>query len=162
MPEIGHPEAYYARIAKHADKTGMIHAHEAAKVGQYVTLAMDPNLDWETKRRYFRHVLRRHCVRPAVADDLVSMYYQRLRALVMQYAGQEALRLACAKDDEFAMRLREGESRAMIAVDAAEFFGDLLGHEDHCPSYYSEEDWAQLRMIRNQWIPPEQMPNEAY
>ena len=41
MPEIGKPESFYAQHVHAADKAGDIHAHEAYKVGQYVTLAMD-------------------------------------------------------------------------------------------------------------------------
>ena len=49
MPEIGHPESYYAKRVHMADEAQDVHAHEAYKVGQYVTLAMDPNLSWDEK-----------------------------------------------------------------------------------------------------------------
>src|SRR5437764_2545509 len=122
LPEIGHPESYYARLAKQAEHDGDIHAHEAAKVGQYITLALDPNLDWDTKRRYFRHALRRHCAPPQVSSELVDMYYQRLVDLVMHHAGAEALRLASSEDDKYACRLAGGEQRRRIMEDALEFF----------------------------------------
>ena len=153
MPEIGHPESYYARIAKQAERSGDIHAHEAAKVGQYITLALDPNLGWDTKRRYFRHALRRHCAPPQVSSELVEMYYQRLVDLVMHHAGAEALRVASAEDDKYACRLAGGEQRRTIMEDALEFFGNLMGVDDSCPSHFKTEDWLQLRIIRNQWIP---------
>ena len=38
LPEIGHPEAYYAKQVHLADRVSDRHAHEANKVGQYVTL----------------------------------------------------------------------------------------------------------------------------
>src|SRR5687768_16272105 len=102
MPEIGHTEAYYARLSKMADEKGWVHAREAAKVGQYITLALDPHLEWDAKRRYFRHALRRHCVPPAVAHDLVTGFYDRLAILVRENAGREALRLASKQDDLYA------------------------------------------------------------
>ena len=153
LPEIGHPESYYARLAKEAERSGDIHAHEAAKVGQYITLALDPGLEWDAKRRYFRHALRRHCAPPQVSSELVEMYYQRLVDLVMHHAGAEALRLASAEDDKYACRLAGGEQRRAIMEDAVEFFANLMGVDDTCPSHFKEEDWLQLRIIRNQWIP---------
>jgi hypothetical protein len=158
MPEIGHPESYYARLAKAAERAGDIHAHEASKCGQYITLALDPNIDWDTKRRYFRHAIRRHCAPPAVSSEMVEMYYQRLVDLVMHHAGAEALRLASAEDDKYACRLAEGEPRRRIMEDAMEFFANLMGVDDSCPSHFKEEDWLQLRIIRNQWIPEPGQP----
>ena len=153
LPQIGHPESYYARLAKQAEREGDIHAHEAAKVGQYITLALDPSIDWDAKRRYFRHALKRHCAPPQVSSELVEMYYQRLSDLVMHNAGAEALRLASSVDDQYALRLGGGESRRAIMEDAVEFFANLMGVDDTCPSHFKDEDWLQLRIIRNQWIP---------
>src|SRR5688500_281207 len=84
MPEIGHTESYYARLAKLADEKNLLHAREAAKVGQYITLALDKELDWDSKRRYFRHALRRHCTPPPVSHDLVAGFYDRLATLVRE------------------------------------------------------------------------------
>ena len=159
LPQIGHPESYYARIAKQAEREGDIHAHEAAKVGQYITLALDPGIDWDAKRRYFRHALKRHCAPPQVSSELVEMYYQRLSDLVMHHAGAEALRLASAEDDKYATRLADGQSRRSIMEDAVEFFANLMGVDDTCPSHFKDEDWVQLRIIRNQWIPE---PGQQY
>jgi hypothetical protein len=153
LPQIGHPESYYARLAKQAEREGDIHAHEAAKVGQYITLALDPNIDWDAKRRYFRHAIKRHCAPPQVSSELVEMYYIRLTDLVMHHAGAEALRLASAEDDKYASRLSDGRSRRTIMEDAMEFFANLMGVDDSCPSHFKDEDWLQLRIIRNQWIP---------
>ena len=158
LPQIGHPESYYARLAKQAEREGDIHAHEAAKVGQYITLALDPNIDWDAKRRYFRHAVKRHCAPPSVSSELVEMYYTRLTDLVMHHAGAEALRLASAEDDKFAMRLGEGVNRRTIMEEAVDFFANLMGVDDSCPSHFKDEDWLQLRIIRNQWIPEPGQP----
>ncbi len=158
LPQIGHPESYYARLAKQAEREGDIHAHEAAKVGQYITLGLDPNIDWDAKRRYFRHAVKRHYAPPQVSSELVEMYYTRLTDLVMHHAGAEALRLASSEDDKYAVRLAGGESRRQIMEDAVEFFANLMGVDDNCPSHFKEEDWLQLRIIRNQWIPEPGQP----
>src|SRR4051794_40646834 len=93
MPEIGHPESYYAKKVHEADRQGDVHKREAHKVGQYITLALDPHLEWEEKLKYFRHAIKRHCVPPPLPDDAVWMFYRALADLVRQYAGQEALKM---------------------------------------------------------------------
>lgn len=152
LPEIGYPESYYAQRVKQADKAGDAHAHEAFKVGQYITLGLDPHATWESKAKYFRHALRRHCVPPRTADALVSMFYQRLADLVRRYAGEESLRLASIQDEVFEARLHNGETRDQIASDGVPFFLRLMGADDDCPGYINEEDWAQLRVLRDQWV----------
>lgn len=152
MPEIGRPESYYAKLVHEADKQGDVHAHEAAKVGQYITLALDPNLSWEQKLKYFRHALKRHCQPPPYPDDDVWMFYHQLADLVRQYCGYEALRLASAEDDLYAARLSMGQSREKIEDEAEQFFLKLMGSGDHCPEWFNETDWAQLKLIRDQWI----------
>ena len=152
MPEIGRPESYYAKLVHQADKAGEIHTHEAYKVGQYVTLAMDPHLTWEEKLKYFRHALKRHCNPPPYPDDEVWMFYQQLADLVRQYAGQEALRLASLEDDLYAARLSMGQNRDKIEDDAETFFGRLLGSGDTPAEWFNESDWSQLKLIRDQWI----------
>src|SRR5947207_48330 len=108
LPEIGRPASYYANLVRAADKAGDIHAHEAGKVGQYITLALDPELPWGSKKRYFDHALRRHCVPPPIPDEPVWIFYRSLANLVRQHAGQEALRLASKEDDLYAMRSKLG------------------------------------------------------
>jgi hypothetical protein len=152
MPEIGRPESYYAKLVHEADKQGDVHAHEAAKVGQYITLALDPNLSWEQKLKYFRHALKRHCQPPPYPDDDVWMFYHQLADLVRQYCGYEALRLASTEDDLYAARLSMGQSREKIEDEAEQFFLKLMGSGDHCPEWFNETDWAQLKLIRDQWI----------
>lgn len=152
MPQIGMSESQYAALAKQADADGNIYAHEAAKVGQYITLALDFHLDWPAKLRYFQHALRRHCVPPPVPDEPVWMFYRDLADLVRRYAGYEALRLASAEDDLYATRLALGADRQAVECDAELFFEQLLGTGDKRPDWMSEEDWAQLKLIRDQWI----------
>ena len=150
LPEIGHPEAYYAKRIQDADKAGDRHAHEAYKVGQYVTLALDSHLGWDEKVRYFQHAIKRHCKPPPMPDDEVARFYDDLANLVREHAGREALRLASETDDLYAARLSMGQSREEIEDEAEEFFAHLVPHE--CPDWHSEEDYAQLKLIRDQWI----------
>jgi hypothetical protein len=151
LPEIGRPETYYAKMVHRADKAGDTFAHEAFKVGQYVTLAMAPNLSWEQKLRYLTHALKRHCQPPPFPDDEVWMFYRQLADLVRQHAGQEALRLASTEDDMYAARLAMGQTRDKIMEDAEVFFGRLVPFEFN-PEWFNEEDYRQLKMIRDQWI----------
>jgi hypothetical protein len=152
MPPIGQSESHYAKLAKHADSEGNIFAHEAAKVGQYITLALDPHLEWPAKLRYFQHALKRHCVPPPIPDEPVWVFYRDLADLVRQYAGFEALRLASNEDDLFATRLSLGAIREVVESDAELFFAQLIGSGERRPDWVCEEDWAQLKIIRDQWI----------
>lgn len=152
MPEVGHPESYYARLAKHAEREGNHHLHEAAKVGQYITLALDRSLEWEQKLRYFRHALARHCVPPPFSGDVCWKFYRDLAGVVREYAGQEALRICSAEDDLYAARLEMGQTRDKIESEAEGFFQRILGNSTECPEWFSHEDWNQLRLIRDQWI----------
>jgi hypothetical protein len=151
MPEIGRPEIYYAKRVREADKRGDQHAHEAYKVGQYITLALQPHLDWEEKLKYFRHALKRHCAPPPIPDDDIWLFYRNLGDLVRTYAGQEALRMASEADDRFAARLELGGDREAIEDEAALFFSKMI-HEGQCPEWFHEGDWQQLRIIRDQWV----------
>lgn len=151
LPEIGHPETYYAKMVHRADKAGDVFAREANKVGQYVTLAMDPHLTWEQKLKYLLHALKRHCVPPPFPDDEVWMFYRKLADLVRQYAGQEALRIASTEDDLYASRLAMGQRREKIAEDAEIFFLKLIPQE-HCPEWFNEDDYRQLKLLRDQWV----------
>lgn len=152
MPEIGQSESYYANLARQADAEGNMYAHEAAKVGQYITLALDHHLDWPAKLRYFQHALKRHCNPPPVPDEPVWVFYRDLADLVRRYAGFEALRLASAEDDLFATRLALGADQTAVESDAELFFSQLLDPGEKRPDWVSEDDWAQLKLIRDQWI----------
>lgn len=152
LPEIGHPESYYAKQVARADRLGMHHAHEAYKVGQYVTLALGPRLTWEQKLRYFRHALRAHCSGPSVASNEVLTFYRNLAALVRRHAGAEALRLASREDDAWAAQLLRGVPREQVKADAARFFREMLGTSQELPDYLERDDWEQLKILHNQWV----------
>jgi len=152
MPPVGRPESFYAKLAHEADRAGDVHAHEAAKVGQYITLALNESLAWEEKLKYFRHVLRRHCQPPPFPDEMVSRFYEKLCDLVRQHAGQEALRLASREDDLYAARLSMGQQRNQIEDEAEDFFTKLMGSAEQVPEWITDSDWAQLKLIRDQWI----------
>lgn len=152
MPEIGRSESYYAKLVHKADEAQNVHAHEAGKVGQYITLALDPHLAWEDKLKYFKHALKRHCQAPPFPDDDVWMFYRNLADLVRRYCGQEALRLASNEDDMYAARLSMGQLREKIENEAEVFFARLLGTGEGCPDWFNEEDYQQLKIIRDQWI----------
>ena len=97
---------------------------------------------------------KRHCVPPPVPDEPVWVFYRDMADLVRQYAGHEALRLASAEDDLFATRLALGAERDAVESDAETFFGQLIGmgSSEKRPDWVSEDDWAQLKLIRDQWI----------
>jgi hypothetical protein len=152
MPAIGKPESYYADLIHKADLDGNTYAHEAAKVGQYITLALNPTLDWPAKLRFFQHSLNRHCALPPSPDKEVSAFYHKLCELICNYAGQEALRMASAEDDIYATRLGLGANREEIESEAEEFFSHLIGAGEKRPAWFNEYDWMQLRLIRDQWI----------
>lgn len=152
LPEVGHPESYYARQVHRADKAGNVHTRESLKVGQYVTLAMDAKLSWTQKLRYFQHALRRHCNPPPLPDETVWLFYRNLAHMVREYCGREALRIASAEDDRYADRMRMGSTRDRIKRDADEFFLELMGTGDKCPDHLTEEDWDQLKLLRAQWV----------
>lgn len=152
MPDIGQSESHYAKLARQADAEGNIFAHEAAKVGQYITLALDPHLNWPSKARYFQHALTRHCVPPPVPEEPVWMFYRELAELVRHHAGHEALRLASAEDDIYATRIHLGANRDAVESDAELFFSDILGTGEKRQDWFSEDDWKQLKLIRDQWI----------
>ena len=152
LPEIGHPESHYARKVHEAERSGDINLREANKVGQYVTLAMDPALTWDQKLKYFSHALRRHCNPPAVPDEATWVFYRELAELIRAHAGAEALRLAMLEDDLYDKRCKMGVDRERIEAEAELFFDRILGPRNSCPDYFDEEDWKQLKLIRDQWI----------
>ena len=153
LPQIGLPESYYALMSKKADQAGDMFAREAAKVAQYITLALDPNLDWLSKRRYFEHALRRHCVPQLLLPSReVQEFFKGLADTVRRYAGQEAMRLASREDDQYAVMARTGVPKHVITGKGQVFFCSLMGLETRKPDWFNEEDWSQLKIIRAQWI----------
>jgi hypothetical protein len=152
MPEIGHPESYYAKMARRAERDGDPHQREAAKVGQYLTLAADTLLTWEQKLRYYRHALNRHCVPPHLAGELCWTFYRELAMLIRDHAGREALRLASAQDDAYAARVHRGHDPEVIAAEAELFFINLMTSFTTCPEWFHDEDFEQLKLLRDQWM----------
>jgi hypothetical protein len=146
------PESHYALLARRADQMGDHFAKEAAKVGQYITLALDPNLDWISKRRFFEHAIHRHCVPPALPNEDVWLFYQQLADLVRKHAGIEAMHLASKEDDHLAFLAKTGTPRHVIASNAEIFFGNLMGLDQHRPDWFNDEDWKQLKILRSHWI----------
>lgn len=151
VPEIGRPDAYYARLISLAEQQGEPRLRAGAKVARYITLASNPHLSWPEKFRYFNHALKHHCVPPTI-DAETQPYYEQLAELIRQHCGAEALRLASAEDDMYAARVALGQDRREIEEDAETFFGMLLGTADPCPAHFTETDWSQLKLIRDQWI----------
>lgn len=153
LPKIGRPDEVYAQEISKAEAENDWHAREALKVARYITLAMHPKLAWDAKLRYFQHALHKHCASPTPGDQM-NGFYQKLAQMVREYCGAEALRLASQEDDMYAARAALSEDHSTIEEDAEVFFGDLLGTGagETGPDHFNEVDWAQLKMIRDQWI----------
>ena len=151
LPVIGYPEAYYAKHIRQADEQGNQYAHSAYKVGQYVTLALNPKTPWEEKARYFKHVLKHHCVCTPDADESIKDFYHKLTELVKRHAGQEAMRLARQENDSYSMRVDTGTARSEIEEEAEVFFSSVMGHTDVCPEWFTKETWTQLKALRDRW-----------
>ena len=151
LPVIGYPEAYYAKHIKQADQDGNIIAHNAHKVGQYVTLGLEQKRSWEEKAKFFRHTLKHHCAAPADADPDTQAFYKKLRDLVMRYGSQEARRLARQEHDGYNMRLEMGVAREALSEEAEVFFPSLLGHGD-CPEFMTPEVFKEIKAMRDRWV----------
>jgi hypothetical protein len=152
MPAIGLSESRYTHLAHAAEAAGDHHAHEAWKVGQYVTLGLDPRDTWPHKLRCFRHALHHHCVPPPLPDDATWAFYHDLMSLVRDHCGAEALRLASREDEVYAGWLALGCTRDRIESDAERFFDALMGPGEKCPEHFHEADWDALRVFRAQWV----------
>lgn len=153
MPKIGLPEETYLHVAHKAERNGDDLVFEAAKVGQYVSLALrDPDAPWTTKLKFFRHALKRHTQPPEHADEMTKQWFGRLGRLVKAHAGAEALRLAVEMDEVYEARVSMGQTPEQIADDAEKFFDQICPMCDHCPPIYNEEEWQKLTSIRDRWI----------
>jgi hypothetical protein len=152
MPRVGLPEKLYLKAAKEATDRGDDLTHEAAKVGQYLTLALaDPDADWPHVVKMFRHALKRHCRPPEHADEVTRAWFKKLADHVRKHAGREALRRAAEQDECYETRLNLGQTEDEIAEDAEEFFNDICPHCETCPGLYLEDDWRQLKIFRDRW-----------
>ena len=151
LPVIGHPEAWYTKHIEQADAAGDSLARCSYKVGQYVTLALDPKRTWEEKVKFFRHCLKHHCTPQAEADAETLAFCQKLRALVQRYASQEARKLAHVEHDGYSMRLEFGVPKETLADEAEVFFPRLLAHGT-CPEYLTPEAYSEICRLRDRWI----------
>ncbi|MEM1012550.1 MAG: hypothetical protein AAGI46_10070 [Planctomycetota bacterium] len=153
MPKIGLDEKLYLRVAQEASQKCDDLTHEAAKVGQYVTLGVrDPDKPWAEKLKCFRHALKRHCQPPEHADEPTKRWYKQLANHVRKYTGREALRLSMEVNERFEARLAMGQTADDVAEDAETFFDSVCPNCGTCPPVYREEEWAQIREIRDKWI----------
>ena len=153
MPKIGLPEETYLHVATKAQRNGEDLIFEAAKVGQYVSLALrDADGPWSNKVKLFRHALKRHCQPPEHADEMTKGWFKKLAQHVKGHFGAEALRLAGEQDETFEARVSMGQSREDIADDAEKFFDAVCPHCDTCPPMYNDDEWRQLRIYRDRWI----------
>lgn len=153
MPRIGLPEETYLHVAHKAERNGDDLLFEAAKVGQYVSLAVrKQDAPWESKLKYFRHALKRHCQPPEHADEMTKEWFKKLSNFVKAHIGAEALRLAGEADDRFEARQSMGQSTDDIADDAEKFFEMVCPMCETCPPIYNEEDWQQLKIYRDRWV----------
>jgi len=151
LPVIGYPESYYAKHIKQADEAGDLMAHNAHKVGQYVTLGLDQKRDWEERTKYFKHTIKHHCVAPPDADEETKAFYQKLHDLVCRYASQEARRMARQESDSYEMRLEMAVPRETLVDEAEVFFPKLLGHGP-CPEYFNKDVYDEIRTLRDKWL----------
>jgi len=151
LPVIGYPEAYYAKHIKQADADGNVIAHNAHKVGQYVTLGLEQKRTWEEKSKFFRHTLKHHCVAPAGSDADTQAFYKKLHDLVIRYASQEIRRLVRQETDGYSMRLEMGVPRETLVEEAEVFFPKLIGHGE-CPEFVSPEAFKEIRALRDKWV----------
>ena len=153
MPRIGLPEETYLHVAHKAERNGDDLVFEAAKVGQYVTLAMkNPDAEWSQKLKFFRHALKRHCQPPEHADEVTKGWFKGLATFVKAHIGAEALRLAGEEDERYEARQSMGQTTDMIADDAEKFFEMICPMCETCPPIYNDEDWRQLKMYRDRWV----------
>ena len=152
LPVIGHPEAWYANHIQQAEAAGDTLARSSYKVGQYITLSLDPKRPWEEKAKYFKHVLKHYCTPTAECDPETRAFCEKLRGIVCRYASQEAHRLATREHHSYLMRLDMGVPRETLAEEAEVFFPVLLGHDSHCPEFLRPEVFNEIRTLRDKWI----------
>ena len=152
LPRIGLSERDYRTFILEADRYRDHHSRAANKVGMYITRAIFRENTWHNKEKCFRHALQHHCHAPPEADDEVMSFYGALSHLVREHAGSEMLKEVSAKDDEYASRLSQGESRESVARDARAYFHSLIPNH-HKPEWINLEDFQQVRLFEKQWTP---------
>ena len=150
LPEVGRDERFYIERIRIAERYRDRYALDAAKVGKYVTRALNYAQTWDEKQKCFAHAISHHCQAPIGSSGPVVAFYAQLAQVVRQHAGQEALRAASHMDDVWAAREAHGEPHAAIAKDAYAFFEHLAPHH-HRPGWMNAEDYEELRILRKQW-----------
>jgi hypothetical protein len=151
MPKIGQSEAHYVALVQAADLAGDQFAHAAAKVGQYVTLALDPKLPWEEKARCFHHTYKHHCTPPPYASPQVREDYAKLADLVRHHAGQEALRFGRAENAELRRQRAAKVDRWHVKREAIAYFSRFSSLLGQCPEWMQREAWMELIELRASW-----------
>ena len=85
-------------------------------------------------------------------DEDVWIFYRALSNLVRQHAGEQALRSALAQDEDYMRRIAAGHPRTPIIAEARQFFYELMTLGNDRPEHFTDEDWVQLKLIRDQWM----------
>ena len=152
MPKIGLPEEYYASKIRHADQAHNIHLRESLKVAQYISLALGAGIPWSKKERYFEHAIHRHCQPPLDCSEAVTAFYTHLKELVQLHAGEEASAMCSRQDDIFYQRMRSGEPRSEVKLDALQFFKEMISDSHRTPDHFHFDDWHQIMIMRDAWL----------
>ena len=153
LPEVGRPESYYAQQVKQAEQQRNIHAREAYKVAVRRDAGNGPAAGLGKELRYFKHALRSHCVAPAGARRQALDVLRAARRHGEAECGRRGpIRLASLEDDYYMGQVNAGVPRPQIMAQAEIFFRKILGERDEKPEYLNQEDYEQLRILRNQWI----------
>ena len=147
LSEIGHPEHYYAKGYCSPYKRRNLRERTFKDSAKYIALALNPNLSWDNKLKYFKHAIKRRCVPPPYPDDAVFNFYRKLADSACRFTGQEALKLTSQEDDLYAAHLSMGRGHEGIEDDAEDFSTKLMPEGDRCPEWFNESDW---------------LPNEAH
>lgn len=151
IPQLGEEEKVYGKRAHSAEKAGDVFGASANKVAQYVTLGLDPALDWPAKLRYLEHALKKHAAPKPPIDEEIFAFYQRLAEFVKQHTGAEALKLVFREDAELEARKQtKKEPIFKLRSDAAAFFRQFLPSGER-PDWFTDDDFAQLITLRNKW-----------
>ena len=155
LPMIGHPDAFYVKQIEASNKSGDMHALESAKVGRYVTLAMDAAMPWEEKLRHFLHALKRHCVAPSDASPDVETFYQRLTDLVRRYASQEAVRFVAHATESQRLRGQTSDPAALPSQ-VAELKKRICGDAQGRPEWMNPDAWDRINRLLSPPNPTQQ------
>ena len=151
IPKLGEEEKIYGKRAHAAEKAGDVYGASANKVAQYLTLGLDPALDWSGKLRYLEHALKKHAAPKPPIDDEVFAFYRSLAELVKQHAGAEALKLVRQQDAQLQTRKdARKEPIFKLRSEAASFFRQFLPAGER-PDWFNDAAYAELIALWNKW-----------